>query len=157
MPLTDTQVRNVKPSDKAIQLVDGFGLYLEIRPTGAKFWRMRFWLDGKDSRMTLGRYPMMGIKEARAERERIREMVANGISPTAEKKADKALRRKQSVDTFQHLATEWLERRKDKWTAYYHKQAESCLRQNAYPVIGALPIKQVTSAHILAIRSNTWS
>ncbi|CDH02575.1 Arm DNA-binding domain-containing protein [Xenorhabdus bovienii] len=44
MPLTDTKIKNAKPKDKPYSLPDGNGLYLEIRPTGAKFWRYRFWL-----------------------------------------------------------------------------------------------------------------
>lgn len=151
MPLTDTQIRNTKTEAKAIQLVDGFGLYLEIRPTGARFWRMRFWLDGKDSRMTIGRYPVMGLKEARVERDRIRKMIADGISPTAEKKARRALRIKQQGDTFQTIADEWLDRKQAKWSPYYRKQAEACLRNNAHPFIGDMPMRQITSAHILSI------
>lgn len=151
MPLTDTLIRNTKPQDKPIQLVDGFGLYLEVRPTGARHWRMRYRLDGKDSRISLGQYPLMSLKEARAERERIRALLAQGVSPIEERRTEKAIRRRQATDTFEQLAREWLDRRSEKWTDYYQRNVLACLEQNAFPSIGALPIRRVTSAHILAI------
>jgi integrase len=151
MPLTDTQIRNARPQDKPIQLVDGFGLYLEVRPTGARHWRMRYRLDGKESRISIGQYPLMSLKDARAERERIRALLAEGISPIEEKRAEKAIRRKQARDTFEQIAREWLDRRAGKWTPYYQKGVLSCLEQNAFPAIGSLPIRRVTSAHILSI------
>ena len=151
MPLTDTLIRNTKPGPKPIQLVDGFGLYLEVRPTGARHWRMRYRLEGKDSRISLGQYPLMSLKEARAERERIRALLSQGISPIEERRTEKAIRRKQTKDTFEELALEWLDRRSDKWTDYYQRNVLSCLERNAFPSIGPLPIRRVTSAHILAI------
>ncbi|HBL5393123.1 TPA: DUF4102 domain-containing protein, partial [Enterobacter hormaechei] len=55
MPLTDTKIRNAKPQEKPYSLQDGQGLYLDIRPTGAKIWRYRFWLTPKkDGRYTIG-------------------------------------------------------------------------------------------------------
>ena len=40
MPLTDTEIRSAKPSDKPQRLFDGGGLYLEISPAGGKLWRL---------------------------------------------------------------------------------------------------------------------
>lgn len=40
--LTDTQCRNAKPKDKPYKLLDGKGLYLEVKPNGVKAWRYRF-------------------------------------------------------------------------------------------------------------------
>ena len=39
MPLTDTAIRKAKPSDKSVKLTDGQGLYLLLRPDGARWWR----------------------------------------------------------------------------------------------------------------------
>ncbi|MDQ9205573.1 Arm DNA-binding domain-containing protein [Cronobacter sakazakii] len=50
MPLTDTKIRNAKPHEKPYSLQDGQGLYLDVRPTGAKIWRYRFWLSPKKRR-----------------------------------------------------------------------------------------------------------
>lgn len=57
----------------------------------------------------------------------------------------------ERANTFEAVAQEWLERKKGKWSAYSHKQATSCLEQNAFPKIGKLPIRKVTAAHLLEI------
>lgn len=57
MPLTDTQVRKAKPSEKPLRLFDGKGLYLEISPAGGKLWRLKYCFDGKEKRLSFGIYP----------------------------------------------------------------------------------------------------
>jgi len=42
MALTDTKLRNLKPSNKAYQEADEGGLFVEIMPGGAKVWRTRY-------------------------------------------------------------------------------------------------------------------
>ncbi|MCK6897072.1 Arm DNA-binding domain-containing protein [Enterobacter bugandensis] len=65
-------------------LQDGQGLYLDIRPTGAKIWRYRFWLTPKkDGRYTIGEYPAVSLADARREREWAREQVKQGKNPTS--------------------------------------------------------------------------
>ena len=54
MPLTDTAIRNAKPSEKAVRLFDGGGLYLEVSTTGGKWWRLKYRFDGKEKRLSLG-------------------------------------------------------------------------------------------------------
>ena len=56
MPLTDTKIRNAKPSAKPVKLTDGKGLYLEIRPTGTKLWRYRYRIAGKENVFAIGEY-----------------------------------------------------------------------------------------------------
>ncbi len=53
MALTDAKIRNAKPSDKPIKLTDASGLYLEVRPTGAKLWRYRYRIAGKENLFAL--------------------------------------------------------------------------------------------------------
>ena len=56
MALTDTRIRNTKPTDKPVKLTDAKGLYLEVRPTGAKLWRYRYRIDGKENVFAAGEY-----------------------------------------------------------------------------------------------------
>ena len=65
MPLTDLAIRNAKPSTKPVRLADSGGLYLEIAPSGGKWWRFKYRVDGKEKRLSLGVYPVTGLKEAR--------------------------------------------------------------------------------------------
>ena len=57
-PLTDIQLRNAKPTDKPYKLADGGGLYVEVMPSGAKYWRMKVrQANGKETRLSFGAYP----------------------------------------------------------------------------------------------------
>ena len=85
--LTDTRCRTAKPSDTPYAIQDGRGLYLEVRPTGLKVWRYRYWLTPtRAGRYTIGHYPTISLGDARKERERIRAMVAAGKNPNDEKR-----------------------------------------------------------------------
>ena len=54
MALTDTAIRNVKPSAKPFKLFDSGGMYLEVSPSGGKWWRLKFRFNGKEKRLSLG-------------------------------------------------------------------------------------------------------
>ncbi len=86
MPLTDTAVRNAKPGAKAIRLFDARGLYLEVSPTGGKWWRLNYRFDGKEKRLSLGVYPDVSLKNARERRDEARKLLANGIDPSDNRK-----------------------------------------------------------------------
>jgi hypothetical protein len=64
MPLTDTAVRNAKPGPKITRLFDERGLYLELSPAGGKWWRLKYRIDGKEKRLSLGTYPDVSLKDA---------------------------------------------------------------------------------------------
>ena len=57
MSLTDVTIRSLKPEDRPYKRADAGGLYLEVRPTGAKLWRFKYRHLGKDNRIALGAYP----------------------------------------------------------------------------------------------------
>jgi len=65
MALTDTSIKQAKPRDKAYKLFDGNGLYIEISPTGSKYWRLKYRFAGKEKRLALGVYPDVSLKQAR--------------------------------------------------------------------------------------------
>ena len=57
MPLTDVQVRQARPREKVYKLRDERGLLLMVRPTGAKWWRLRYKFQGKENMLSLGGLP----------------------------------------------------------------------------------------------------
>ncbi len=89
MALTDTRLKNIKPGDKVFQESDGGGLFVEIMTGGAKVWRIRYRLAGKQEKMTLGEYPAYSLAEARQWREACTILVQRGLSPMALKRGDK--------------------------------------------------------------------
>jgi hypothetical protein len=79
MPLTDVKIRNAKPTDKPFKIFDGQGLYLEVSPAGGKLWRLKYRFNGKEKRLGLGKYPEVGLSEARQERDGLRALLKRGI------------------------------------------------------------------------------
>jgi hypothetical protein len=77
--LTDTACRNAKPKDKLYKLSDEKGLYLEVMPTGAKYFRLKYRFGEKEKRLALGVYPEVTLKEARERRDEARKRLAQGI------------------------------------------------------------------------------
>lgn len=146
MPLTDTKIKNARPQEKPYILQDGQGLYLEIRPSGAKFWRYRFWLTStKDGRYIIGEYPSVSLSEARKEREWAREQVKLGHNPTDIRNRQKQQNVAEAANTFKLVAEEWIERKSHTWKPATKEQVESFLATNAYPAFGHKPIRDVTA------------
>ena len=57
MALTDAAIKNAKPCPKPVKLFDGGGMYLEVAPSGGKWWRLKYRHEGKEKRLSLGTYP----------------------------------------------------------------------------------------------------
>jgi hypothetical protein len=89
MPLTDTTIKNAKPGPKAVRLFDAGGLYLELAPSGGRWWRLKYRHGGKEKRLSLGTYPETSLKQARERRDETRKLLASGLDPAAERKAEK--------------------------------------------------------------------
>ncbi|MEZ5530733.1 MAG: tyrosine-type recombinase/integrase [Porticoccaceae bacterium] len=151
MKLSDAKCRNIKPTEKIQKLTDGAGLYLEVKPSGAKKWRYRYRIAGKETIFTIGDYPTISLSEARIKRQEATELVKEGKHPTTIRQSRKVKNEWESVNTFQELANEWIEKNKSKWSENYKRQIEINLRRYVFPSIGKLPIKSVESAHILVI------
>lgn len=149
--LTDVKVRQAKPGEKTCKLTDGHGLYLEVRPNGKKHWRYRYRLAGRENLFAIGPYPAVSLAEARTARDEARSLVSQGIHPSQARKSHKAEQKSQTEETFEAIAREWLMKKQASWSAYYHRQAVSCLEKNAFPVIGSMPIREVKSSDLLAI------
>lgn len=124
MPLTDTAIRNAKPglsksgsiTTKPYKMGDTGGLYLEVAPTGGKWWRFKYRFDGKEKRMSLGVYPDVSLKDARQRRDEARRLVAAGVDPGKNRKAQKLTRSDQGANSFEVVAREWFAKYKPSWT-----------------------------------------
>lgn len=151
MPLTDAKIRTSKPGPKPIKITDGGGLHLEVRPTGAKLWRYRYRIAGKENVFAIGEYPRVSLAEARAERDQARALVKQGLHPSHSRRADQLATHAANANTFEAVAREWISKKAPGWTPYYQRQVENFLAADVFPYIGKLPIRLVTSAHLLEI------
>ncbi len=105
MPLTDTAIKNAKSAAKTQRLFDGGGLYLEIAPSGGKWWRLKYRLAGKEKRISLGVYPDVSLKKARDRRDDARKLLADGVDPSENRKAQKATEAGRSSKQFRGCCT----------------------------------------------------
>lgn len=110
MALSDVQIRSLKPADKLYKITDEKGLYLEVSPNGSKLWRYKYLYMGKNKRIALGRYPEVGLAEARRRRLEAREHLDNGVDPSANRKREKLIAVYQAANTFGDMAKEYLEK-----------------------------------------------
>ncbi|PJG72863.1 integrase, partial [Escherichia coli] len=63
--LTVKQIEAAKPKERPYRLLDSNGLYLYVPVSGKKVWQMRYKIDGKEKVLTVGKYPLMSLQEAR--------------------------------------------------------------------------------------------
>lgn len=89
MALTDSAVRQARPARKDYTLNDTLGLSLFVPVSGAKRWYFRFSWAGKQARISLGAYPDISLKDARALRDGARELVAKGVDPRAHRRQER--------------------------------------------------------------------
>ena len=68
MPLTETQIRNLKPASTPKKHFDGEGLFLYVTPAGSKLWRMAYRFEGKEKLLSFGKYPTVSLRDARTRR-----------------------------------------------------------------------------------------
>jgi len=115
MPLTDIQIRSAKPGEKPIKLTDGNGLFLFVNSKGGKWWRFRFFFDGKEKMLSFGTYPEVSLAQARDKAMEARKQVAAGVNPSENRKAIKKAKTQKNANTFEVVALEWLQRGESKW------------------------------------------
>jgi len=151
MSLTETQIRKAKPRDKAFKLSDERGLYLEISPTGGKWWRFKYRFDGKEKRLSLGVYPDVELKAARERRELARKQVAAGIDPSEQRKAEKATRIEAGANTFEALAREWHGQRGKALEQTTLDGIMMRMEKHLFPWIGKRSISQIEAPELLSV------
>lgn len=146
----------------ARKLSDGAGLVLEARPTGAGWWRLRYWRDGREGMLSLGTYPDTSLQTARAKRDDARALLAEGGDPSEQRKADKAERAAQreaqayaaagmpGPGTFEHAAREWHADMTDKhWSPGHSAKVLALMVNDLFPYIGARMLADVTAPELL--------
>ena len=150
MPLTDTATRNAKPAVKAFKMFDAGGLFLIVTPAGGKWWRLRYRMDGKEKTLSLGVYPDVSLKDARARRDAARKLLADGVDPSEQRKDDKAERLLQATNSFEAVTREWCEKKSSSWVPAYAERLLRRFERDIFPSIGKKPIAEIKPPLLLA-------
>lgn len=151
MALSDTAVRNAKPSDKTTKLFDERGLYLEVSPRGGKWWRFKYRFGGKEKRLSLGTYPDVSLKQARIRRDEARALLADGVDPSAHRKAAKEANTNRAGNSFEVIAREWFDKHSANWVSSHATRIIRRFERDIFPWIGGRPIADIKAPELLSV------
>ncbi len=149
--LTDIKCKKATSEGLSIRkLPDSGGLYLWVYADGRKYWRLRYWLDGKEKSLSLGVYPDVGLKQARRRRDDERRRLDENLDPGAERRAEKARRNVAAGNSFEAVAREWHGKQGKTWVPGHAVDVLRRLEMNAFPALGRRPISQIDAPELLA-------
>lgn len=135
MPLlTDKEIRSLQPKEKSYKVFDTKGLYIEILPSGKKFWRYRYKYNNKETRKSLGEYPAISLKEARDLRD---DFIKNGVVEN------------KKIPTFKEVGEQWEEIYLIKKAPMTIKRDTMLLKKYIYPSLGRFIVSDISSKMIL--------
>ena len=147
--LTDPAIRKAKPGLKPVKLADGGGLYLLLRPDGARWWRFDYRYGGKRKTLSMGVYDDTGLAAARSKRNKARELLAAGVDPADARKAEKAAGAERAANSFEAVALEWLG--KQTWVKGYRVKVAAWLDNDVFPYVGGRPVAELTAPEFLRV------
>lgn len=163
--LTDTKIQTAikaARAGKAKMVSDGGGLVMEVQPSGAGWWRLRYTFDARENRLSLGTYPEVTLADARKRRDAAKKLIAAGTDPSEARKADKAekaqAREIQALadaglpgpGTFEAVAREWLTTQHQVKVSLGHAERTRIrLEQDAFPWIGRRPVGEIEPPELL--------
>jgi integrase len=150
MALTDTAIRKAKPADKPQKLTDGGGLYLLLNPNGSRWWRWDYRFAGKRKTLSMGTYPDTGLADAREKHAAARKLLAVGVDPGIQRKAERAAGAESGATSFAAIAEEWFATRHDLADTTRNK-IRWMLDDLALPWIGARQIGELEPPDVLAV------
>lgn len=157
--LTVNAIKNAKPGKtpkgvatvKPYKMGDAGGLYLEVTPTGGKYWRLKYRVVGKEKRLSLGVYPDTGLAEARQRRDDARKLLAEGIDPSEHRKATRTMRAERAANSFEAVAREWYAKYAPGWHPSHGDRILRRLERDVFPWIGGRPVADVAAPELLAV------
>lgn len=148
--LTDIQLKKAKAAEKDYKLADGGGLHVLVSTTGNRSWRLKYRFGKKEKLLTIGSYPEISLREAREAREAAKKSIREGRDPALEKKQAAAALLIAADNTFESCGRAWHELNKPRWGKVHAKNVIDSLKEDLFPEIGRLAIKDVTEALLLA-------
>ena len=149
MALTDAAIRAAKPTAAQFKLFDEGGLFVIVRPSGGKLWRLKYRHLGKEQQLTIGRYPDVGLKEARERRDEARKIIASGGNPGFEKKRAAVAASVSAANTFSAIADELIEKREREGLKDITTGKARWLLSLLGPQLGERPIAEIEPYELL--------
>lgn len=147
-PLTNTKIKSAKYVPGKNKLFDGGGLFLLIKATGSKLWRLKYRFGGTEKLLAIGTYPQTSLADARQRRTDARSLLDKGIDPGAVKKAQK-MAETEETETFEVIAREWHGKFSSTWAPSHADKIIRRLELYIFPWLGNKPIRSITPPDLL--------
>jgi hypothetical protein len=122
-----------------------------VTPPGGKLWRWKYRFGGKEKLMALGKYPEVSLADARDRRDAARKLLANGIDPMADRKAEKTAIVVATKPTFEKIAERWIKHWKGDKSTRHAATSKNRLKGNVYPVLGSRPIAEIEPTELVRL------
>ena len=151
MSLTDTEIRKSKPGEKAYRLPDGKGLFLFVTPTGGRLWRWKYRHGGMQKLMTLGKYPDVPLALARDRHAEARRLLATGVDPMEQRKAEKAALKSTAEDSFGSIASLWFDHWREGKSLQHVDATRRRMEANILPLLGARPVTEIEAPELVVM------
>jgi integrase len=144
---------DIKTAKAGAKLRFGNGLYLMVSPTGIKSWQVHYHVGGKHQATIVGRWPDLGIVEAKAKREEIRTTVREGGDPAHDRHERRTARQGADAATVRTVGEAWFDIAQEArgWSPAHTRNVELRFRNHIYPAIGDRPIGRVTTHEVEAL------
>lgn len=149
--LSDAKARNAKPKSRPYKMSDGEGLFLLVMPSGSKYWRLKYFLAGKEKGLALGVYPEVSLADARERRAQARKLLAAGKDPGQAKQDAKRSDAVKAQNTFEAVGREWLEKNKHRWAPITTEVKLGRMEQHLFPKLGSRPIADIDAPEVLSV------
>jgi integrase len=130
---------------------DTGGLYLEVAPSGGKWWRLKYRFGSKEKRLSLGVYPDVSLKDARERRDEARKFLAKGIDPALQRKAVKDSKTTAAANTLEVVARQWFLEKSPEWAESNRGRIIRRLERDIFPWIGDKPISEINTPLLLEV------
>jgi len=140
MPLNALKAKQANPKEKDYKISDEKGLYLLVKTTGAKYWRLKYRFAGKEKLLALGVYPEISLKKARERRDEARKLLEDDSDPSEIKRTINSAKLSAAENTFKIVAQEWYEKQNPHWSSSHSQRVKAALERDLYPSIANHPI-----------------
>lgn len=148
--LTTIQINALKPREKPYKVADAKGLYILVNPNGSLLWRVKFRFHGIEKKMALGRYPDVGLKEARQKRDEAREQLEGGVDPLAARIQAKIEAEAAARTTFRVVTDEFIEKMEREGKAPATLKKMRWFRDELQSTIRHRPIAEISAHELLS-------
>ena len=147
--LTEKTIKDAACTGANYRLFDGEGLYMEVSPTGRKWWRYKYRVNGKEKRLALGVYPDVKLNIAREKLADARKLVSRGIDPIEHRRAVQTTLTSHTDNAFEVVVREWHTKNLVRWTPDHARDIIKKFEKDLFPWIGNKVISEISATDLL--------